>query len=77
VCPVVGVFFEAVGRPGAPLAGSLLARLGEMAAGTSEGGESGGSASAINSAMGAALVHLGPEAVLTVLPLNLNEAVRP
>lgn len=81
VCLVASTFFETVGRPGAPLAGALLAQVGVMAAGADVARDEGGGgpllevSPAINATLCAALHHLGGEFVLLVLPLNLNEKV--
>ena len=88
-CAVATALLERLGRKGAPLAQPLLVRLGDLCAGAedavkqgdtpalesladevTEPGEAAGRADA---AMGAAIRALGPEAVLTVLPLNLLE----
>lgn len=81
---VCAALFERLGRRGAPLAGPLLERVGELCATAAEAaeeadGEEEGAAPGVEyaaaaaAAMGAALRHLGPEEVLRVLPLNLDE----
>ncbi|KAK9818389.1 hypothetical protein WJX72_011834 [[Myrmecia] bisecta] len=78
--PVVGELFDKLGRPGAPLAEGLLLRLGELCAGAAEAEEDESAATAecapaAAAAIGCALRSLGPEAVLAVLPLNLQEGL--
>ena len=68
---------ERLGARGAPLAGGLLERIGELCAG---GDDAGGGASdslllAAQGALGSAIRALGPEAVLAALPLNLAEGL--
>jgi hypothetical protein len=71
-----------VGRPGAPIAGALLARVGELVAAFEDARDDDDGAgpaynlhSAVNATIGVALSDLGAEAVLAVLPLNLNKQV--
>lgn len=78
---VVGELIEKLGRQGAPLAASLLRRVGELCAGVEDEdamGEEGGPGRdqvvvAAQEALGAAMRSLGPEAVLGALPLGLLE----
>jgi ribosomal RNA-processing protein 12 len=79
--PVATELMQRLGREGAPLAGGLVDRVGQLCAGgedAAEDGEGGGDArlaGAAQAALGAALRSLGPEAVLQVLPLNIREGV--
>ena len=76
VCSVAAELIKRLGRAGAPLAAGLLQRLGELCAGADEAAAQGAAVdeatiAAAQSALGAALCSLGPEAVLAALPLNL------
>lgn len=85
---VSAVLFERLGRRGARLAEPLLERVGELCATAAEAaeeadeeaGEEGAAgvpyAGAAAAAMSSALRNLGPEDVLQVLPLNLEEVRR-
>ena len=72
---------ERLGVRGAPLAGGLLERIGELCSGGDEaeaaggGGDDDGLLLAAQDALGAAMQALGPEAVLAALPLNLAEGL--
>lgn len=72
---------EKLGPRGAPLAGGLLERIGELCAGGDDaaaeagGGPDDGLLLAAQGALGSALRTLGPEAVLAALPLNLAEGL--
>jgi ribosomal RNA-processing protein 12 len=77
--PVASELLGRLGRDGAPLAAGLVARLGDICAGAEDAAEEyedvgggGRIAVAAREALGAALRSLGPEAVLEVLPLDLE-----
>lgn len=72
---------EKLGLRGAPLAGGLLERIGDLCAGGDDADAEGGGGTsdalllAAQTALGTALHALGPEAVLAALPLNLAEGL--
>jgi len=82
--PVAGQLIQSMGRNGAPLAEGLLRRIGELCAGgddasraedENEAEEETRAITAAQSALGIALRAFGPENVLDVLPLDLEEGL--
>ncbi|PRW60392.1 ARM repeat superfamily [Chlorella sorokiniana] len=79
--PVCAEMIERLGAQGAPLAGGLLERIGELCAGGDEAAAASGGAIddalllVAQNALGQAMQALGPEAVLAALPLNLAEGL--
>ena len=85
---VSAALFERLGQRGARLAEPLLERVGDLCAAAAEAAEEADDeddeertagaeyAGAAGAAMSSALRNLGPEAVLQVLPLNLEEVRR-
>lgn len=80
--PVAGELLKHMGPRGAPLAAGLVARIGGLCAGgddlaaAGEESEEGARVTiAAQAALGVAMRALGPEAVLEVLPLNLEEGL--
>lgn len=78
--PVAATTIEVLGRNGAALAIGLLSRIGDLCAGADAAAEEGESDEqltlAAQTALGAALRALGPEVVLEVLPLGLQEGLQ-
>lgn len=81
---VAGELLEKLGREGAPLADGLIFRIGQLCAGADdlaaaeddEGAEQEAKlTTAAQSALGIALRTAGPEVVLSVLPLHLEEGL--
>ncbi|KAK9864417.1 hypothetical protein WJX84_009705 [Apatococcus fuscideae] len=78
VLTVVAELFACMGRPGASLVEGMLAQVGSLCAGAAEAAEADECsevAGAAAKAMGAAIQHLGPEAVLHSLPLDLQQGL--
>ena len=77
--PCAAAFFDAVGAEGARAAAPLVARVGALAGGAADAAARGDAppdfAAPAAAAIGAALRSLGPDAVLAVLPLNLDAAL--
>lgn len=78
--PVAAELMGQLKRPGAPLASGLIERIGEICSGGDEAAAAGNTASdgmvlAAQEALGAALRSVGPEAVLNVLPLAIQEGL--
>eukprot|EP00873_Tetraselmis_striata_P019446 jgi/Tetstr1/439710/TSEL_028129.t1 len=78
--PIVGAVLRQLGAQHVAMSVTLLERLDVMLTGASQGMEDGDLDAvecqpAVEAAMGAALQALGPEAVLNVLPLQLQEGL--
>lgn len=80
--PVASELLDRLGMRGSTLAGGLVDRIGQLCAGGEDAAEAGDSAEASDrlllaaqTALGGAMRSLGPEAVLSVLPLNIEEGL--